>query len=409
MTPTTPSGADPSAGTRLSTQDPPPEVSGSPDPPGTGDREPREGRTGTVACPKTPGGRRRPEDLPPVARYALCAGILVAAYLLPWIDRVPVIGPQIRTQGIDWPSALFNMSYFVLLALGLNVVVGFAGLLDLGYVGFFAIGAYTVAVLASPDSDIDRGWPWLACVPVAIGVCLLSGVLLGWPTLRLRGDYLAIVTLGFAEIIRVFADSSSLLRGDRGLGSIPHPPGTWSDGSPIFSVRDATPYYWLGLTLIVLMVLAVGNLKRSRVGRSWLAIREDEEVAELMGVRTVRFKLWAFAIGAAIGGFGGVMFAGEQGFLNSATFQLMFSVLVLAGVVMGGSGSIPGAILGGALISYIPDRLRGVEIAGTDAFEYRYLIFGLMIIIIMIFRPQGLLPDRRRSTIPQETQVEEQT
>ncbi|MDQ1292571.1 MAG: branched-chain amino acid transport system permease protein [Actinomycetota bacterium] len=396
MTPTTPSGADPSTGERLSTQDPPLLVERS----GEGETPRREPEGGS--SPRGPRRRRELADLPPVVRYAICAGILGAAYLLPWVGRVPVIGPQIQTQGIDWPSALFNMSYFVLLALGLNVVVGFAGLLDLGYVGFFAVGAYTVAVLASPDSDLDQRWPWLACVPVAIGVCLFSGLLLGWPTLRLRGDYLAIVTLGFAEIIRVFADSSSLLRGDRGLGSIPHPPGNWSDGSPIFSVRDATPYYWLGLTLIVLMVLAVRNLKASRVGRSWLAIREDEEAAELMGVRTVRFKLWAFAIGAAIGGFGGVLFAGEQGFLNSATFQLMFSVLVLAGVVMGGSGSIPGAILGGALISYIPDRLRGVQIAGTDAFEYRFLIFGLMIIIIMIFRPQGLLPDRRRVATTQD-------
>ncbi|MBN1173056.1 MAG: branched-chain amino acid ABC transporter permease, partial [Micromonosporaceae bacterium] len=290
-------------------------------------------------------------------RWAVLLGVAVLAYLLPYIGSIPLIGPQIVTEGIDWPSALFNMSYYVLLALGLNVVVGYAGLLDLGYVGFFAVGAYTVAALTSPDSSLNVGWSWAAAVPAALALTLVSGVVLGWPTLRLRGDYLAIVTLGFAEIIRNTATSSEFLRGDQGFGSIPHPPGTLSDGTPIFGVRDATPYYWLGLTIVILVIVGVRNLEHSRVGRSWLAIREDQEVAEMMGVRTVKYKLWAFAIGAAIGGLGGVLFAGEQGFLNSATFQLLFSILVLAGVVMGGSGNLPGAILGGALISYVPDRL----------------------------------------------------
>jgi branched-chain amino acid transport system permease protein len=319
------------------------------------------------------------------------------AYALPYIGDVPGIGPQIETQGIDWPSALFNMSYYVLLALGLNVVVGFAGLLDLGYVGFFAVGAYSVALLTSPDSDLKTQWPWLAAIPVAIAVAMLSGLILGWPTLRLRGDYLAIVTLGFAEIIRIFADSNTHLRGDRGFGGLPHPPGKYADGTPIFGVRDATPYFWLGLSVIVLVILAIRNLDRSRVGRSWLAIREDEEAAAIMGVRTVKYKLWAFAIGACVGGLGGVMFAGQNGFMNSATFVLQFSILILAGVVMGGSGNIAGAILGGALISYIPDRLRGQQIGNLDAYEYRFLLFGLAIILIMIFRPQGLIPSRRRA------------
>jgi branched-chain amino acid transport system permease protein len=247
---------------------------------------------------------------------------------------------------------------------------------------------------------LDLRWSWLATVPVALAVALFSGLILGWPTLRLRGDYLAIVTLGFAEIIRISAESAPWLRGERGFGGIPHPPGRYSDGTPIFAIRDATPYFWLGLTLIILMVLGVRNLDRSRVGRSWLAIREDEEAAEIMGVRTIKFKLWAFAIGASIGGFGGVMFAGENvGFVNSQPFQLQFSILVLAGVVMGGSGNIAGAILGGALISYIPDRLRGIQdpILNTDLYQYRFLIFGLVIILIMIFRPQGLIPSRRRA------------
>ena len=344
------------------------------------------------------GVRGRFSRLPAPVRILIIVAVALLAYLLPYVGNVPLIGPQITTQGIDWPSALFNISYYVLLALGLNVVVGFAGLLDLGYVGFFAVGAYTVALLTSPDSVLHTKWSWLAAIPVALAITMLAGLLLGWPTLRLRGDYLAIVTLGFAEIIRIVATSTQTLRGDRGFTDIPHPPGS-SGGKPIFGVADATPYFWLGLSVIILVILGVRNLDRSRVGRSWLAIREDEEAAEIMGVRTIKYKLWAFAIGAIIGGLGGVMFAGEQGFVNSSTFVIQFSILVLAGVVMGGSGNIPGAILGGALISYIPDRLRGISdpFFHTDLFGFRFAIFGVVIIAIMIFRPQGLIPSRRRA------------
>ncbi|GAA3341009.1 branched-chain amino acid ABC transporter permease [Amorphoplanes nipponensis] len=335
----------------------------------------------------------------PWVRAGLMVLFAVLAFLLPYVGEIPLIGPQIVTQGIDWPSALFNMSYYVLLALGLNVVVGFAGLLDLGYVGFFAVGAYTVALLSSPDSVLRTEWGWTAAVPIGLAVAMLSGLVLGYPTLRLRGDYLAIVTLGFAEIIRIVATSTETLRGDRGFSDIPHPPGEFADGKPIFGVADAVPYYWLGLAVIILVILGVRNLDNSRVGRSWLAIREDQEAAEIMGVRTIKYKLWAFAIGAFIGGLGGVMFAGQQGFMNSQTFVLQFSILVLAGVVMGGSGNIAGAILGGALISYIPDRLRGIQdpIWHTDLFGFRFAIFGAVIIVIMIFRPQGLIPSRRRA------------
>jgi branched-chain amino acid transport system permease protein len=339
---------------------------------------------------------------PTWVRAVVTVVALVLAILLPYAGDIPVIGPQIVTQGIDWPSSLFNMSYYVLLALGLNVVVGYAGLLDLGYVGFFAIGAYGTALLTSRDSLLyaHSGWSWLAAAPVALAITMAAGLILGWPTLRLRGDYLAIVTLGFAEIIRIVATSTpNFLRGDRGFTNIPHPPGQGSDGKPIFGVTDATPYFWLGLGVIVVVILGVRNLDRSRVGRSWLAIREDEEAAEIMGVRTTRFKLWAFAIGAFIGGLGGVLFAGEQGFINSQTFVLQFSILVLAGVVMGGSGNMAGAILGGALISYIPDRLRGISdpFFHTDLYEYRFAIFGVVIIVIMVLRPQGLIPSRRRA------------
>jgi len=331
-------------------------------------------------------------------RTAILVVVVILAYLLPYAGDVPGIGQQLITTGVDWPSALFNMATFVLLALGLNVVVGYAGLLDLGYVGFFAVGAYTVAVLTSPDSFAGTKWPWLAAVPVAIAIAMFSGLVLGWPTLRLRGDYLAIVTLGFAEIIRITADNTpKFLRGDRGFGAIPHPPGKNGDGTALFGVRDARPYFWLALTVVILVIFAIRNLDRSRVGRSWLAIREDEEAAEVMGVRTIKFKLWAFAIGACVGGIGGVFFAGYQGFFNSSTFQIQFSILVLSGVVMGGSGNIAGAILGGAVISYVPDRLRGISVFGSDLFEWRFLIFGVVIIVIMIFWPQGLIPSRRRA------------
>jgi len=330
--------------------------------------------------------------------------LILAVVLLFAAAMLPFFYPEASGFIDDCVTALA----YVVMALGLNVVVGFAGLLDLGYVGFFAVGAYTVALLSSPDSVLRTEWGWLAAVPIGLAVAMLSGLVLGWPTLRLRGDYLAIVTLGFAEIIRIVATSTETLRGDRGFSDIPHPPGQFADGKPVFGVADAVPYYWLGLGVIILVILAVRNLDRSRVGRSWLAIREDEEAAEIMGVRTIKYKLWAFAIGAFIGGLGGVMFAGQQGFMNSQTFVLQFSILVLAGVVMGGSGNIAGAILGGALISYIPDRLRGIQdpIWHTDLFGFRFAIFGAVIIVIMIFRPQGLIPSRRRAMELKDRQKE---
>jgi branched-chain amino acid transport system permease protein len=361
--------------------------------------EPGPTTTAAEEKQRSQGGVRRWFGRLPWPIRGLIVLVLIAlAYLLPYTGQVPVIGPQIVTEGIDWPSALFNMSYYVLLALGLNVVVGYAGLLDLGYVGFFAVGAYATALLTSRDSVLHTNWAWLASIPVALAATMLAGLILGWPTLRLRGDYLAIVTLGFAEIIRIVATSTETLRGDRGFTGIPHPPGSLVGGKPVFGVADATPYFWLGLSIIILVVLGVRNLDRSRVGRSWLAIREDEEAAEIMGVRTIKYKLWAFAIGAFIGGLGGVLFTGEQGFVNSQTFVLQFSILILAGVVMGGSGNIAGAILGGALISYIPDRLRGISdpFFNSDLFGFRFAIFGVVIILIMIFRPQGLIPSRRR-------------
>jgi branched-chain amino acid transport system permease protein len=328
-------------------------------------------------------------------RLPAIALFIVGAFYLPYIDDIPIIGPQIITANTDWSTALFSMTYYALLALGLNVVVGYAGMLDLGYVGFFAIGAYTVALLTATNGI--KHWSWLAAAPFGLILATFSGVLLGWPTLRLRGDYLAIVTLAFAEIIHITADSSALLKGQNGFTFLPHPPGKNADGTPIFGLINGKPYYWLGLIVVIVVVLAIRNLDRSRVGRSWLAVREDEEVAEVMGVRTVKYKLWAFAIGAFVAGLSGVLWAGENIFVNSQTFVLQFSILVLAAVVLGGAGNMAGAILGGVLISYIPDRLTGITIGGKDGSVYKFLIFGFVILLVMWFRPQGLIPSRRRA------------
>jgi branched-chain amino acid transport system permease protein len=348
--------------------------------------------------PNRPGVRAWYASLPWYVRGGVTVVMLVIAVLLPHVDAVPLIGPQIVTAKTAWPTALFSMTYYALLALGLNVVVGYAGMLDLGYVGFFAIGAYTIAILtASNGITASNPWTWLEAVPIGLALATISGVLLGWPTLRLRGDYLAIVTLAFAEIIHITANSWGFLKGANGFTALPHPPGKHADGTPIFGVIDGTPYYYLGLAVVVIVVFAIRNLDRSRVGRSWLAIREDEEVAEVMGVRTVKYKLWAFAIGAFVAGLAGVLWAGQSNYVNSDTFVLQFSILVLAGVVMGGAGNMAGAILGGALISYIPDRLTGVQFLGRDGSSYKFLLFGIVILLIMWFLPAGLIPSRRRA------------
>ncbi|MEV0732095.1 branched-chain amino acid ABC transporter permease [Polymorphospora sp. NPDC050346] len=335
-------------------------------------------------------------NAPKWVRWAAIGAIIVFFYALPNKEFYQYLGP-IPTTESNFGQVLFTVSIYVLLAVGLNIVVGFTGLLDLGYFGFYAVGAYTVAVLTSPGSDLKTLWPWLAALPLAIGITMISGVLLGTPTLRLRGDYLAIVTLGFAEMIRIAATSSEFLKGQRGMNQVPHPPGSYPDGKPIFGVLDPRPYYWLVLTLIILVVLGVRNLTRSRVGRAWVSIREDEDAAQLMGVPTFKFKLWAFAVGAAIGGLAGALFAGKQNFINSQSFELLNSIIILAAVILGGSGNIVGAIVGGGLVAYLIERFRGIEILGVQLYEYRFLAFGLVLVVMMIFRPQGLIPNRRRA------------
>lgn len=323
-------------------------------------------------------------SLPRVKQWGVLVIVVAFAYLLPVLN-IPFVTTE---PGTDWPIACLQMAVFALAAVGLNVVVGYAGLLDLGYVAFYAVGAYTAAMLTSPDSPFVH-IPYLWTIPIAMAVTMFFGVLLGTPTLRLRGDYLAIVTLGFGEIVRILATIIPAMKGQPGFQDIGHPPGIGSDGVPIFSNSNGTPWYWLTLSIIIIVLLLAGNLERSRVGRAWVAIREDEDAAEIMGVPVFKYKVWAFAIGAGVGGLSGALFAGSQGFVNNQKFDVVTSILFLAAVILGGAGNKVGAILGGILVVYIP--LRFIEIA-----PYKYLIFGLALVILMIFRPQGLLPARQR-------------
>lgn len=292
----------------------------------------------------------------------------------------PAIG-SFMSPGTDWPSLLFyQIGIFVLLALGLNVVVGQAGLLDLGYVAFFAIGAYTFAYLATA-----HGWSFWPTVPLGIALTAVSGIILGSPTLRLRGDYLAIVTLGFGEIVRIIALNTPALEGAFGIYGIPHPPAMFG----VEFTLEPLPYYYLLLAMIVLVIIFARRLELSRVGRAWAAIREDEDAAELMGVPTFKFKLLAFFIGAMIGGLGGVVYAGKINFIQPQNFPFILSATILVCVVVGGSGNIPGVILGAFIIAWLPERFREFD-------EYRILVFGAALVALMIFRPEGLLPSRRR-------------
>ena len=323
--------------------------------------------------------------------------------------------PFLKTPGISLGGTLAQFAMVAIIAVGLNVVVGQAGLLDLGYVGFYAVGAYTVALLTSPDSPWNRvgangflneKWAWLACVPIAMAVTALAGLILGTPTLRLRGDYLAIVTLGFGEIIRLLADNlAGVTNGPRGLNEVAYPrlgetaklpDGVFSSGNSTGTANYGTWWFWLGLVLLIGILLLVGNLERSRVGRAWVAIREDEDAAEVMGVNTFRFKLWAFVIGAAIGGLSGALYAGQVQYVAPPTFNIINSMLFLTAVVLGGQGNKLGVIIGAFIIVYLPNRLLGVELWGINLGDLKYLFFGLALVVMMIFRPQGLFPVRQQ-------------
>ena len=321
--------------------------------------------------------------------------------------------------GNAWVRIADMALLYVLLALGLNIVVGYAGLLDLGYVAFFAIGAYMFGLMASPH--LSDHFPTLAAlfpqgmhtplwlvIPLAALLAGVLGILLGAPTLRLRGDYLAIVTLGFGEIIRVFLNNLdqpwNLTNGPKGIGQI--------DSIKVFGLDlgkkltvvglelpPVTLYYYLFLALVVLSVIICHRLADSRIGRAWMAIREDEVAARAMGINTRNLKLMAFGMGATFGGVSGAMFAAFQGFISPESFSLMESVMVVAMIVLGGLGHLPGVILGAVLMAALPEVLR--HVAGPlqtmtdgrlDASILRQLLIALAMVGVMLWRPRGLWP-----------------
>jgi len=330
------------------------------------------------------------------------------------------IAPLIAQQfGNAWVRIIDIALLYVLLALGLNIVVGYAGLLDLGYVAFYAVGAYMLGLLASPHLSqtfpaigavFPNGLhtPWWVVLPVGALLAATFGVVLGAPTLKLRGDYLAIVTLGFGEIIRVFLTNLdapvNITNGPKGLSQI----------EPIvifgydfakkhtlfgFEIPPVTNYYYLFLALVIISVIICYRLERSRIGRAWMAIREDEIAAKAMGINTRNLKLLAFGMGATFGGVSGVLFASFQGFVSPESFSLQESVMIVAMVVLGGIGHIPGVILGALLLAALPEVLRYV--AGPlqnmtdgrlDAAILRQLLIALAMIAIMLSRPRGLWP-----------------
>jgi branched-chain amino acid transport system permease protein len=309
---------------------------------------------------------------------------------------VAIVLPLIASNG-GFVNFLADAGAFVLLALGLNVVVGFAGLLDLGYAAFFAIGSYTFAMLASPQFDIHI--PFWVMLFLASGVAAVFGILLGAPTLRLRGDYLAIVTLGFGEIVpQTFLNLAQWTGGPNGIGSLDQP--------SIFGYRfgfDALPYYYVILGLIAVSVLAANNVRASRLGRAWMAIREDELAAAHAGINTTATKLAAFAIGASFSGLAGCVYASKLQLVSPDQFGFNVSVAVLSMLVLGGMGNIPGVILGSLVISSL-DRfilpqatniLHGIGIS-FDLTNSRFLIYGAILVLTMLFRPEGLLPSRQR-------------
>ena len=319
-------------------------------------------------------------------RYLKYAPLLVIP-LLPLIDG--------NNSHIDF---LANAGAFILLALGLNIVVGFAGLLDLGYAAFFAIGSYSYAMLASQQFNLHV--PFWVMLFLASAIAAIFGILLGAPTLRLRGDYLAIVTLGFGEIVpQTFLNLSSVTNGPNGIGSLDQP--------NLFGHAfgfSATPYFYVILVLIAIGVTVASNLQNSRLGRAWMAIREDELAARHMGINTTVAKLSAFALGASFSGMAGVVYAAKLNLVSPDQFGFNISVLVLSMLVLGGMGNIPGVIVGSFALSFINSFLlpqstnlaHAIGLANVDFTNYRFMLYGVILVLMMLFRPEGLIPSRQR-------------
>jgi branched-chain amino acid transport system permease protein len=306
---------------------------------------------------------------PRYARPLMAFGFLVAA-AFPWFFS------------LYQTNILVSALIYVVLGLGLNITVGLAGLLDLGYVAFYAVGAYTYALL---NHHFHLGF-W-AVLPMGAVMGAFFGILLGFPVLRLRGDYLAIVTLGFGQIIRLVLENwGSFSFGPSGISNIDRP-GLFGIA---YSVEQATTYmYYIMLALVVLTIFVTARLKDSRIGRAWLALREDEIACQAMGIDNTRAKLMAFALGATLASLMGVVFAAKTTFVNPASFTFMESAMILAIVVLGGMGSVLGVILGAFMLMLLPEYLRAFS-------EYRMLIFGATMVLIMVFRPQGLVRAKRK-------------
>ena len=324
-------------------------------------------------------------------KYFKLAAVLV-------IGVLAILLPTVITDPFWREAMVSQIAVFVLLALGLNVVVGFAGLLDLGFVAFYAVGAYATAwctgALPMPPIFGSHVNPFFA-IPIAIILAMVAGVILGIPTLRLRGDYLAIVTLGFGEIITLFANNlTGITGGAQGTKQVPHFSLHIGPLKYIWGL-DPVPYYYLVIGFVILFIFIFYSLEHSRVGRAWTAIREDEVAAESLGINPLKYKVMAFAIGAASAGFAGVMTAAQSNFLTPATFTLALSINILVLVIFGGMGSIFGVVFGAIVIQTITMYLIHTQPAGYQPPDL-YIYIGALLVIMMIFRPGGLFPARRR-------------
>jgi branched-chain amino acid transport system permease protein len=285
---------------------------------------------------------------------------------------------------------VYPVAMFVMMALGLNIVVGKSGLLDLGYVAFFAIGAYSQGILSTL-----YGWNTWEVMPFGIGFAMIAGVILGLPALRLRGDYLAIITLGFGEIVRLVAINLNVTGGPNGIPGIPNPPSVFGLH---FDLMHPQTFFWLVFAMILLVIWMVRRFTVRRPGRAWEAIRQDEDVAALMGVNTLVYKLWSFVIGAAVGGAAGVLYASKVMVISPDMFKFDVSILILACVVFGGIGNIWGVVLGASILAYLPERIRFISNA-------RQLVFGIVLILMMNLRPDGLLPRKKREKITEKRAI----
>ncbi|AXK40416.1 ABC transporter ATP-binding protein [Crenobacter cavernae] len=314
--------------------------------------------------------------------------------------------------GNSWVRTLDFALLYIMLALGLNMVVGFAGLLDLGFIAFYAVGAYGYALLSSPHFGIHL--PFYITIPLGALIAAFFGVLLGAPVLRLKGDYLAIVTLGFGEIVRIFINNLNapvnITNGPQGINLIdPVKVAGVSLGKPLeiagYSINPVYLYYYFFLILTVLVVIMASRLQRSRIGRAWVALRENDIAAAAMGINIRNIKLLAFALGALSGGIAGGLFASFQGFISPESFGLLESIMILAMIVLGGMGNIPGVILGAVMLTLAPEFLRDVigpvQMATfgrmiVDPENARMLLFGLAMVVMMLIRPEGVWPSKRR-------------